>query len=130
MERQARVFGEDPPELWVILDEAVLHRVVGGQDVMRNQLKHLVAMSHQINLQVVPFAHGGYPGTLGAFTIFGFPEKVHSPVVYVEGPAGNLYMERDDDLRRCNAAYTHMTAAALSPPESRKLMESLIKRPT
>jgi hypothetical protein len=128
MERQARVLADEPPELWVILDEAVLHRMAGGLQVMQAQLDHLVTMAGRITLQVVPFQHGPYPGTLGAFTIFDFPDGVHSPVVYVEGPAGNLYMEREDDVRRCNLAYNHMTAAALSPPESAKLIASIARK--
>ncbi|WP_280439883.1 helix-turn-helix domain-containing protein [Nocardia cyriacigeorgica] len=125
--RQERVLAE-PPEMWVILDEAVLHRVVGSPAVMREQLEHLIAMSERINLQVVPFSHGGYPGTLGAFTIFEFAENTHSPVVYVEGPAGNLYMEREADLQRSSVVFAHMIAAALSQTESRKLIARLAEQ--
>lgn len=125
--RQQRVL-DDPPELWIILDEAALHRPVGGVDVMKAQLKRLVEVAKnpgRINLQVVPYAHGSYPGELGAFTIFEFDEDVHSPVVYVEGQAGSLYLERASDLARCNLAYNHMTAAALSPAQSARLIAAV-----
>ncbi|GAA4701430.1 helix-turn-helix domain-containing protein [Phytohabitans rumicis] len=120
MERQGMVFAEDPPEIWVILDEAVLHRQIGGPHVMAAQLRHLLKLSPSVTVQVVPFESGGYPGTLGAMTIFEFDDHMHTPVVYVEGQAGNLYLEREDDLRRCNVAYNHMSASALSKQESHK----------
>ncbi|MGH3655667.1 MAG: helix-turn-helix domain-containing protein [Micromonosporaceae bacterium] len=126
--RQDRVFrGDEPPDVWVVLDEAVLRRMVGGADVMRRQLEHLRAMTDRLTLQVVPFSHGGYPGAFGAFTIFDFDDEIRSPVVYVEGQAGGLYLERAVDLQRCNVAYSHLTAAALSPPESAKLITAAIR---
>lgn len=128
MERQETVFGEDPPEVWVILDEAVLRREVGSSSVMAGQLRHLLKLPPGVTVQVVPFANGGYPGTLGAMTIFEFEERLHTPVVYVEGQAGNLYLEKEDDLRRCNLAYNHMTASALSRQESTKLIAEVVRR--
>jgi len=128
MERQEKVFGEDPPEVWVILDEAVLRRNVGGPGVMGNQLRHLLKLPTSVTVQVVPFSSGGYPGTLGAMTIFEFEERLHTPVVYVEGQAGNLYLEKEDDLRRCNLAYNHMTASALSKQESAKLIAAVARQ--
>jgi|SRR6266568_5115675 len=87
MARQQEVLAEDAPTLWVILDEAVLHREIGSKRVMAAQLKHLGEWTKKITLQVVPFRQGGYPGILGAFTIFEFQEQTHSPVAYVEGQA-------------------------------------------
>jgi hypothetical protein len=128
MERQQRVLDEDPPELWVILDEAVLRREVGGKAVMAAQLKHMAAMAKRMTLQVVPFSHGGYPGVRGALAIFDFDERMHSPVAYVEGQAGNLYMEKAEDLRRCSLVYNHMTATALSKQESVKLITAAARQ--
>lgn len=125
LERQEQILGEDPPEVWVLLDEAVLHREVGGKSVMADQLRHLAKLPKQVTLQVVPFHSGAYPGILGAFTIFDFDESMHTPVVYVEGQAGNLYLEKETDLRRCSLAYSHMTAAALSKQESAKLIAAV-----
>jgi transcriptional regulator with XRE-family HTH domain len=128
MERQEKVFGEDPPEVWVILDEAVLRREVGGPSVMAAQLRHLLTLPVWVTVQVVPFSNGGYPGTLGAMTIFDFEERLHTPVVYVEGQAGNLYLEKEDDLRRCNLAYNHMTASALSKQQSAGLIKTVAEQ--
>jgi transcriptional regulator with XRE-family HTH domain len=70
--RQAILDRDDPPELWVVIDEAVLHRPVGGKQVMREQLLHLIEMAQRPNvvLQVVPAevaVHDGLRG--GAYTV-------------------------------------------------------------
>lgn len=124
--RQERVFGsEDPPLVWVILDESVLHRVVGGPDVMHEQIEHVLAMRDRCTIQIVPFSAGGYPGALGSYTLFEFDEDIHSPVAYVEGQAGNLYLEKPEELARYNSIYMSMTATALSPPQSAQLLETV-----
>ena len=113
----------------MLLDEAVLHREVGGKATMAEQLHHLAKLPKQVTLQVVPFHSGGYPGVRGAFSIFEFDENMHTPVVYVEGQAGNLYLEKETDLRRCNLAYSHMTAAALQrEQESAKLIAEVARQ--
>ncbi|WP_433530286.1 helix-turn-helix domain-containing protein [Micromonospora sp. CA-263727] len=128
MERQEKVLSDDPPEVWAILDETVLRREVGGSGVMAAQLRHLLVLPQWITVQVVPFGNGGYPGTRGAMTIFEFDERLHSPVVYVECQAGNLYLEKDDDLRRCNLAFNHMSASALSKQESARMIEVVARQ--
>ena len=74
MQRQDVLRGPDPPRAWFVLDESVLRRPIGGRQVMRAQLKHLLdaaSMAH-ITLQVVPFQQGGHAGAGGAFTILRF----------------------------------------------------------
>lgn len=132
MERQQHVLA-DPPELWVILDEAVLHRPVGGPAVMAEQLAHLARVARTrepggINLHVVPFSHGPYPGQLGAFTIFGYDEAQHSPVVHVAGQEGGVYMNSEQDVGRCTIMFNQMTAAALSGAKSAELIEAMARR--
>lgn len=127
MERQRRLLDDDPPEVWAIFDEAVLRRNIGGPEVMRAQLLHLLEFGKRpyANIQVVPFAHGGYQGLLGPITILDFPEEFHSPVAYSETQAGSFYMEKEPDVRRCNLGYGHMMAAALSQQESAKLIHAV-----
>jgi transcriptional regulator with XRE-family HTH domain len=127
LERQKYVLEEDPPELWIILDEAVLRREIGGPAVMAGQLRKLATLAREITIQVVPFAQGGYPGVRGALTVFEFPDDRHSPVGYVETQAGNLYVEEPDDLRRCNLVLNHLTAAALSKRDSLKLISTVAR---
>lgn len=128
IERQERVLDNEPPLIWVILDEAALRRRVGSPGVMARQMRRLEVVSRQINLQVVPFDHGAYPGMRGALTIFEFDESMHSPVAYVESHAGNMYMERSEELAGCNVTFRHMTAAALGKQESLKLITDAVNR--
>ena len=87
-------------QLRVVLDEAVLHRAVGGPDVMAEQLTHFSAIANRPNvtLQVIPFSAGAHPAMENMFTIIEF-EDVAPPVVYVEGLMGWLFLEREE---RCS----------------------------
>lgn len=127
--RQERILGaEEPPTLWVVLDEAAILRPIGSPRIMQDQIAHLIDLAHRCTLQVVELGYGAHPGLFGAFTIFEFDENRHSPVVYVEGQAGNLYLEKSDDLSKCKLAFDHLTAAALSPPDSVRLLEKAARQ--
>ena len=124
MARQACLTEDPPLQFWGIVDEAVLHRRTGGEQVMHAQLRHLVTISNQpnITIQVLPYSEGAHPGTTGSFQILHFPDGVHTPVAYIISQAGDLYLERDDDLRRITLTYTHLQTAALSATKSRDLI--------
>lgn len=125
--RQDMLAKSTPIELWAVIDEAALHRRVGGPAVMRGQLQHLVEMAERPNvtLQVLPFAKGAHAGVIGAFTIIEFPEATDNDVVYVDSPAGNIYLEKDKDLRRYTLVFDHLRAAALPPDESVPFIEAV-----
>src|SRR3954471_19680798 len=74
--RQQILTRANPARLWVVIDESVLRRPIGGRDAMCEQIEQLLKVSQQPNvtLQVMPFSSGGYPGAGGAFTIMRFPE--------------------------------------------------------
>ncbi|MBV9026456.1 MAG: transcriptional regulator [Streptomycetaceae bacterium] len=114
--------GNDPLEFWEILDEGVLHRPVGGTAVMRAQLQHLVTMAEapNITIQVMPTSKGAHPGLDGAFSVLEFESD--DPVVYVESPAGNLYMQKKHDVRRFVSTFDLLRAMALAPDESTALL--------
>lgn len=120
-DRQRRTLSDDPPTIRVILEEAALRKVVGGADVTRAQLTHLLKASEWMRLQILP-ASKPSPGLDGPFTILEFDEDLHSPIVSTSGQGGNLYMEKEPEVARCNLAYEHMTAIALAPDESRRLI--------
>ncbi|GAA1809258.1 helix-turn-helix transcriptional regulator [Planosporangium flavigriseum] len=128
--RQACLTEDPPAAYWAIIDEGALHRQMGGKEVMRAQLRHLIEMSKQPNVtvQVLPFSEGAHPGTLGSVILLEFPEEVHSPVAYVETYAGDVYLESEADLRRVTLTYTHMHAAALSVTKSRELIAAVAKQ--
>jgi transcriptional regulator with XRE-family HTH domain len=125
MERQKLLTREGQPlELWAILDEAVIRRPLGGRDIMRDQLLHLVDLTDMPNvtIQVVPLATGGNPGLGGPFSILEFEDDNDSPVVYAESQVGNLYLEKKPDVRRYTSIFDMLRAMALPPAESLTLL--------
>lgn len=128
MQRQASLRRKDPLQLWAICDESVLHRLVGGAEVMAEQLRALVdaASSPNIVVQVIPFRAGAHAGMPGSFVIMDFPDPQDPEIVYVDSMAGDLFLEAEADIRRYTAVFEHLRAAALSPSDSAKLIESQI----
>jgi Domain of unknown function (DUF5753) len=126
MERQRILGREDRPRLWAVLDEAVIRRLVGGPEVMREQLRHLIDCAEQgkTTLQVVPFGAGAHAGTTGPFVILEFPEPTDPDVVYVETLAGDIYLEASPDVDRYALAFARLLAAAPSCAVS-KLADTL-----
>ncbi|MFF0294295.1 helix-turn-helix domain-containing protein [Kitasatospora sp. NPDC004615] len=128
LKRQLRIHGDDQlGSLWVVVDEAVLRRQVGGPRVMAEQLFQLVELGERpnINLQVIPFKHGAHPGMTGTFSLMEFPESADSTVVYFEGVTADLYLEKEADVRRYTNLYDHLRAAAMSVTESRSMITDL-----
>jgi hypothetical protein len=123
-ERQRRL--SEPPALnmWVILDESVIRRVVGGPAVMRMQLSHLLAAADLpgTTLQVLPFSAGAHASFSGSFSILQFPERSDTDVVYVESVAGIIFLEKDRDVSGCCDVFDRLRAAALAPSASADLI--------
>jgi transcriptional regulator with XRE-family HTH domain len=130
MRRQQILTRTDPPPLtlWWIMDEAVLRRQIGGRETTYAQLLRLIERSElpNVTLLVMPDDIGAHAGLDGPFAIFQF-EASARPVVYIEGQAGNLYLEKDDDLRRCRQTMNHILAAAPGPERSLALIRQVAK---
>src|SRR5262249_59617943 len=127
IQRQQSISKDDPLKLWAIVDEAVLHREVGGPQVMAEQLRHLLDMTRQpqITFQVLPFKVGAHPGMHGAFAVMDFPDAADPELVYIENMAGALYLEKEADVRRYAEMFDQLRAAALNPTDSRRLVTRL-----
>jgi transcriptional regulator with XRE-family HTH domain len=128
--RQQAVLGRDnPPEIHVVLDEAALHRKVGGEEVMMQQLAGLAKASSQpgVTLQVLPFAAGASAALEGDFVILAFPDPEDPPVAYAEGLFGDLYLESKEELDRYCLAWSHLLDKALSPAASTAMISELLK---
>ncbi|MZD04265.1 helix-turn-helix domain-containing protein [Streptomyces sp. SID5785] len=123
---------EDPLQLWAILDESVLRREVGGRDTTNRQLKRLLDASEQPNvtLQILPFGAGAHAGMLGPFVILGFPVHADLDVVYSEGLASSVYLERDDDRIAYGRTFDRLRAAALDIDPSRDMIARLVREQT
>jgi transcriptional regulator with XRE-family HTH domain len=120
MARQAHVLGDDPPELWAVLDEAVLRRPIGGRATMREQLHRLVLAAERptVRLQVLPFSVGEHTGIGGSFTVVSFTEPDDHQVVYLEQTESILYSENTVEIGRYTRAFEGVQAAALGPQAS------------
>jgi len=119
MSRQSVLDREPPLRLWTIVDEAVLHRPVGGHDVMAAQLDHIAEIAGNIptvTVQVIPYDVGGHPGMSGSFAVLGFDDPAASDLVYMESRAGGLVLESEKDLTRFKVIFEDLRALAL-PPE-------------
>ncbi|MEU9478855.1 helix-turn-helix transcriptional regulator [Streptomyces sp. NPDC048191] len=130
MERQRLLERDDPPHLWVIMDETVLRRPVSVRgEVMRDQLDRLLeyADRDRVTLQVAEFAAGPHPGTYAPFTLFRFAEPELPDMVFTEYLTGALYLDSRHEVAAHLEVLDHMTARAASAQRTRTLLRELRK---
>ncbi|MGW1767178.1 helix-turn-helix domain-containing protein [Streptomyces sp. NPDC002073] len=126
MHRQRRLTASPPLELWAVVDESVLGREIGGQDVMRGQIQALAAASRRPNvtLQVYPARKDVHPGLRGSFALLEFG-PTDPRIGYVDSPAGNAFLEKDRQIRSLVHTMDRLRAGALDPEESAALLDNL-----
>ncbi|GDY31375.1 DUF5753 domain-containing protein [Gandjariella thermophila] len=129
IKRQDVLSRPEPLSLWAIMDEAVLHRVVGGRAVMAEQLRCLVALAEEphITIQVLSFESGAHPAIDGPFSLLRFAEPADPDVVYLNMQTGALYPEKPHEVARYNLLFDHLRACALPTGESLSLIRRLTK---
>ncbi|RDI52844.1 helix-turn-helix domain-containing protein [Nocardia mexicana] len=122
--RQEILNREGGPTLWAVLDETVLHRPIGGNDVLRGQLEHLVEMSDRLNvtIQVLPYAAGGHAAAGSSFTMLRFAEPELPDIVYIEQLTSALYLDRLQDLELYRRVMDRLSVQAEPPDRSRKML--------
>ncbi|MGW0788940.1 helix-turn-helix domain-containing protein [Streptomyces sp. NPDC002911] len=128
--RQDRVNApEHPLRLWAVIDESALRRLVGGKQVMIEQLEHLVEQSKlpHVTVQVLPFEMGAHPGINGQYAVLEFPDAADSSVVYIEGVTSDLYLEKANDVQRYSVMYEHLRAQALNVDQTRQFIGDIAK---
>ncbi|MGW1073494.1 helix-turn-helix domain-containing protein [Streptomyces sp. NPDC002537] len=115
-----------PLALRYVLDEACLRREIGGTDVLRGQIEHLLLMSKlpHIDLRVLPFAAGSHTGMDGSYTIFHL--SVGEPVVAVEPLTDSLYLDEHVRVTRYTVAFDRLLTQALDPDTSRDFLTYLV----
>ena len=124
MARQT-VLGREPlPRLSVVLDEAVLHREVGGPDVLHRQLQRLYEASARpgVEIRVLPFSAGAHAALSESFMILDFTAGSRGPVVHSEGLTGGLFHLKGEDVQIYREAFEDLRRRALSRQESRELI--------
>ncbi|MER6623508.1 helix-turn-helix transcriptional regulator [Streptomyces sp. NPDC000931] len=101
MRRQELLSRGTPPRVWVVMDETVLRWPVGGPEVMRAQIGHLIELHRlpQVTLQVMPFAGGPHPAMrAGPFQLFRFRARELPDVVCLNGLVGAVYLDKGEDV--------------------------------
>jgi Domain of unknown function (DUF5753) len=127
LRRQEVLAGDNPPMLWVVVDEGVLRRQVGGRDVMGEQVSHLVEASRRpkVVIEVVPVGAGAYLGLLGSFAIADFKDALS--IGYQEGPAGGQPFEAAEDVAVLDLTWDTLRRDTLSRAASLALLEEVAK---
>lgn len=122
--QQALFEPESPLRLEVVLDEGILRRVVGSSAVMADQLAVMSDRStlSNVTVQVLPFDAGFHRAHMGSFVLLEFPVETGPDIVYVEGHAGESYLENRSDVERYRSILQDVIDRALSPEDSRELL--------
>jgi len=130
LKRQGRLTAANPLTLSAIVDEAVIRRTIGGPVTTDEQRHHLIDMAQlpNVTVQVVPFDAGEHPFLGGSAALLEFRETTHLDVVYLEGLAGDYYEEQPAEVARYREQFERLSAMALDPRMSVKLIESLLDR--
>jgi transcriptional regulator with XRE-family HTH domain len=127
--RRQRLLEKDiPPRYRVLIDEAVLHRQVGGPAVMQAQLDQLLAYirNEKATVQLIPWDAGAHASTDSNFDFLEFGEDSRqTPVVYVESLLSNRYLERPAEIARYREAIEYLRDVALSVRDSTSLIHKI-----
>ncbi|MEU9171655.1 helix-turn-helix transcriptional regulator [Streptomyces sp. NPDC048420] len=128
LRRQSLLERPGAPTLWVVMEEAVLHRVVGGPEVMREQIERLLEVSEleHVSVDVVPFTAGAHMGACAPFTYFRFEERELPDIVYTEVLSGAMYLDQRSDVSAHLEAHNRMSLLT-SDADSKALLNRMRK---
>jgi hypothetical protein len=126
--RQQILKRPNPPQLWAVIDEAVLRRPIGGPDVMRAQIEALIDASKvpNIRLQIIPFNAGGHAAAGGPFAILRFPEPELPDVVYVEQLTSAQYLDKREDVNHYAIAMERVCLEAEPPHDTAAILDKIL----
>lgn len=127
--RQEMLTRADPPQFWVVVDEAALRRPIGGPEVMRAQLETLIEGTKlpNVRLQVIPFHAGGHAAAGGAFSILRFPDQDLPDVVYVEQLTSAIYLDKREDVDQYAVALERLCVEAEPPTRTADILNTILK---
>jgi transcriptional regulator with XRE-family HTH domain len=130
LKRQRILVKDPPPRFSVVLDEAVLHRAVGGDLVMRAQLEHVVEIVAEstITVQIIPFSTGAHLGMTSSFTLLDFADRKSPSIVYLEEAVNQVYVDRPDDVEHYRQIHSTLCHVALRPAESMRFIHEASRR--
>jgi transcriptional regulator with XRE-family HTH domain len=128
MKRQEVLDRPDPPQLFFVLDESVLRRQVGGEAVMRRQIRHLLELASRpdVTIEVVPFSAGAHPGMQGPFVILEFPDAEDDDVLYLESSRGDLIVrDEPEEIASHRARFEVLRRQSLGRKASKDFLDSM-----
>lgn len=127
MLRQQILFSEHPPRFEAVVDESVLHRVVGSRAVMRAQLQRLLDLAElsAVTLQVIPYSAGALPAGNNKFIILRFAQAAIPDVVYIEGLTRDEYLSDPHEVEAYNTTFRTLTHLAASPRGTREIISAV-----
>jgi transcriptional regulator with XRE-family HTH domain len=123
LERKTILFADKPVALWYVLDEGTLRRMIGGPDVMRDQLDCLIESAASMILQVLPFTASDQPGADGPITVYDFADA--PSVCYTECYSGGRIVEGHAEVADLMRIVNLLRASALPPHESLQLIRQI-----
>ncbi len=126
--RQQILYSENAPHFEAVVDESVLHRVVGSRAVMRAQLERLLDLSGltSVTLRVIPYEAGALPAGNNKFIILRFASTDIRDVVFIEGLTGDLYLDDPGNVETYNTTFRTLVQLARSPKATRELIAAMI----
>jgi hypothetical protein len=119
-----------PPMMPVIIGEAVLRRGLGGADVMRPQLEHLVTVAEtdpRVTVQVLPFGSPGCAGMLAPFVVASFAPGPRPDVAYLDNALDGNTTEKRDQVACLALRYDALAREALTPADSAELIRQVMR---
>jgi transcriptional regulator with XRE-family HTH domain len=125
MARQSILTRQEPPELFVVIDEAALHRPIGSPDVMAGQLSHLAEPPGRTIVQVIPQGTGNHDGIQGSFIVAELSDG--SSAAYVESAMRGMVVQEGTDVAELVATWDRLTAEALPRTASVSLMRGVME---
>jgi transcriptional regulator with XRE-family HTH domain len=126
--RQELLLRPDAPKYEVLLDEAPLHRVVGGPGVMAAQLRRLLEASHmpRVDIRLIDFEAGPLPAGNSKFIVLRFAQPELPTQVYIEGLTKEVYIDDEEEVDVYLQTFSALRDMALSPAKTRAVFESMI----
>lgn len=124
MKRQEALYRPNPLRLEMLVDETALARVVGGRAVMAAQMRSLTDVMElpTVSIRLVPFEAGVHRAHMGHFVILEIPDDLGSDVVYLEGHAGESFLDAPADVDAYDDVFTEVCRHAMTPRASRELV--------
>jgi transcriptional regulator with XRE-family HTH domain len=128
MARQQLLYSEHPPHLDVVIDESVLHRVVGNPATMRAQLQRLleVAALPSVTLRVVPYDAGAQPPVINKFIVLGFAPATVSDLVYIEGLTGEQWIDDPHEVEVYSLTFSRLLDLSAGPTRTHEMITAMI----